>query len=94
MSDEWDIRRKRLLFRSKYRGIKEADLLLGSFADRYLAEFGSTQMDEYEALLEENDADLLDWITGRATPPAERQSEVLTLLMAYRYAKKDLIGLA
>jgi len=30
-----EIRRKRLKFRSWHRGIKEADILLGSFADKF-----------------------------------------------------------
>ena len=34
-----DIRRKRLLFRSWHRGTREADLILGSFAEAYLAGF-------------------------------------------------------
>ena len=31
------MRRKRLLFRSWHRGTREADLLLGPFAERHLA---------------------------------------------------------
>ena len=34
-----DLRRKRLLFRSWHRGTREADLILGSFADENLAGF-------------------------------------------------------
>lgn len=90
MEDRLEIRRKRLLYRSRYRGTKEADLLLGSFADRYLAEFGPAQIDGYEALLDIDDADLLDWLTGRAPPPAERDSDVLRLLMAFRYADREV----
>ena len=35
-----DPRRKRLLFRSWHRGMREADLILGSFAEQHLAGFG------------------------------------------------------
>jgi len=84
MSDTSDVRRKRLLFRSWHRGTREADLLLGSFAERHLAEFTPAQLDRYEALLETEDADLLDWIAGR-TPPPERESDVLRLLLAFKY---------
>ena len=44
MTDSDDIRRKRLLFRSWHRGTKEADLLLGSFAERHLAAFTPEQV--------------------------------------------------
>ena len=85
MSDAPDIRRKRLLFRSWHRGTKEADLLLGSFAERHLSEFTPGQLDRYEALLAVEDADLWDWIAGRAPPPPERDTDVLRLLLAFRY---------
>jgi len=85
MSETSDIRRKRLLFRSWHRGTKESVLLLGSFAERHLREFTPAQLDRYEALLECEDADLWDWIAGRAAPPADRDSDVLQLLLAFKY---------
>ena len=60
-----DIRRKRLLFRSWHRGTREADLILGSFAEAYLAGFDENRLDEYELLLACPDAELFDWIAGR-----------------------------
>jgi antitoxin CptB len=85
MSESLDIRRKRVRFRCWHRGTREADLLLGSFADRHLAELSATQLDRFEALLGENDALLLDWITGRDAPPPEWESDVLRLLIGFRY---------
>src|ERR1700680_2843343 len=66
-----DTRRKRLLFRSWHRGTREADLILGSFAEANLAGFDDGQLDRYEALLNVPDPDLFDWIVGRADPPPE-----------------------
>lgn len=88
MAEALDIRRKRLLFRSWHRGTKEADLLLGSFAERHLGGFTLEQVDRYEALLGADDDDLLAWIAGRAAPPAERESDVLRLLLAFKYAPR------
>ena len=85
MGEPPDIRRKRLLFRSWHRGTKETDLLLGSFAEAHLGALSEAQLDRYEALLEENDALLFDWITGRTPAPAEKDSDVLRLLMAFRF---------
>jgi antitoxin CptB len=78
-----DIRRKRLLFRSWHRGTRESDLILGRFADAHLAGFDDGQLDRYEALLECADADLFEWITGRAGPPPEHDHEVTRLLLAF-----------
>jgi antitoxin CptB len=88
MTEALDVRRKRLLFRSWHRGTKEADLLLGSFAERHLDGFTPTQVDRYEALLEADDADLLAWVAGRATPLQDRESDVLRLFLAFKYTPR------
>jgi antitoxin CptB len=84
-----EIRRKRLLFRSWHRGTREADLILGSFAEANLAQFDDTRLARYEALLECPDADLLDWISGRALPPPEYDTDVTRLLLAFRYSPRS-----
>jgi antitoxin CptB len=75
-----EIRRKRLLFRSWHRGTRESDLILGRFAEVYLADFDTSQLDRYEALLECADADLFDWLSGRAPLPAAQDHDVMRLL--------------
>jgi len=85
MTQALDARRKRLLFRSWHRGTKEADLLLGSFAERHLADFTPAQLERYEGLLALEDADLWDWISGRAPAPANHDSDVLRMLLAFQY---------
>ncbi|MFZ3237299.1 MAG: succinate dehydrogenase assembly factor 2 [Stellaceae bacterium] len=81
-----DIRRKRLLYRSWHRGMRETDLILGRFAEAHLAGFDDAQLDRYEALLECNDADLFDWVSGRTAPPALHDDEVMRRLLAFRSA--------
>lgn len=85
MNDAVEIRRKRLLFQSTHRGNKENDLLLGAFAEEHLAGFSAAQLGRYEALLDENDQDIFDWIAGRAAPPAAKMTDVLALLLAFKY---------
>ena len=53
MARETDLetRRKRLLYRSVYRGNKENDILLGQFARAHIAEFDAAELDQYERLL-------------------------------------------
>ena len=81
MADKTDVRRKRLLYRSRRRGMREADHLLGGFAERTLDGFTDEQLDRYERLLENTDPDLLDWITGRAPVPDAFDNDVMALLM-------------
>lgn len=79
-----DRRRRRLIFRSDHRGNKENDILLGQFAQAHVHGFDSAQLDRYEALLEESDNDIFDWVAGRADVPADKDSDVLRLLLAFQ----------
>ncbi|NVO55746.1 succinate dehydrogenase assembly factor 2 [Rhodobacteraceae bacterium B1Z28] len=56
--------------RSMRRGIKEMDLILSAYADRNLAGMNTAGLDNYDALLQENDQDLYQWVTGQVQPPA------------------------
>jgi antitoxin CptB len=86
MSEPITVRRKRLIYRSRYRGILESDLLLGPFADRYVATMDDVQLDRYEALLEESDPDLLAWIAGAVPVPARHYHVLFRLLQSFEPA--------
>lgn len=81
---ELEMRRKRLLYRSLYRGNKENDILLGQFARAHIAEFGAAELDQYESLLSAGDNDIYDWVSGKADVPLESDSPVLRKLLAFR----------
>jgi len=70
MSETHEARLKRLHMRSMRRGIKEMDILLSRFCAAHLGAMSAAELDLYDALLWENDQDLLTWVTGQATPPA------------------------
>jgi len=78
-------RKKRLLFRSWHRGTRESDLILGRFAEAHLDRFDEAQLDRYEALLHCSDAEIFDWVSGRAPPPPEYDHDVTRLLLAFRH---------
>ncbi len=86
MTREMDLetRRKRLLYRSIYRGNKENDILLGQFARAHIAEFGADELDQYERLLTRGDNDIFDWVTGQAEVPPGEDTAVLRRLKAFR----------
>src|SRR3954447_2756203 len=58
-SDGLDPRRRRLLFRSWHRGTREADLIMGRFADIHIEAFSDAELDQYEHLLDAIETDLL-----------------------------------
>lgn len=76
-------RRRQLLFRSWHRGTRELDLLLGSFADKYLPSFTSSELDEYEQIIEQSDPDLYDWIVNGESIQQFQLNNVLNLLIKH-----------
>ena len=81
---ELETRRKRLLYRSVYRGNKENDILLGQFARAHVAAFTEAELDQYERLLETGDNEIYDWVSGKVAVPAEKDSPVVRKLLAFR----------
>ncbi len=75
-SDGLDARRRRLLFRAWHRGTREADLIMGRFADVHIAELSEAELDQYEHLLEALETELLAWISGQADVPPEHDTAV------------------
>jgi len=66
-----EIHKKRIRYLAWHRGTQEADIILGTFIDRYLETLDQAACLWFEALFHENDQDILDWITGKtATPKA------------------------
>ncbi len=80
---ENDVRIKRLRYRSWHRGWKETDLVLGHFADENLDKMDARTIDVYEKLLDENDADIWDWLVGKLPPKDADYAPILEALKAY-----------
>jgi len=76
-SEGLDPRRRRLLFRSWHRGIREMDLILGRFAEAVVSELSDAELAEFERLMELPDQQLLAWITGQQPVPAEHDTALL-----------------
>lgn len=71
MIETYENRLKRMSMRSMRRGIKEMDIILTAYADRTLAGMTVAQLDLYDSLLDENDQDLYQWVTGQVSAPAQ-----------------------
>lgn len=64
-----EVQRKRLYMRSIRRGIKEMDLILQAFADQHLDGMEQDELTLYEALLQESDHDLYQWVSSQVPTP-------------------------
>ena len=76
-------RLNRLSFRAWRRGFREADLILGPFADLRLPFMSDAELTQFEALLEVPDQDLFPWLIRREPCPAEWQGPVMDAIQAF-----------
>ena len=74
--DALAVRRRRIQFRCWHRGTREADLLLGRFADTCVGELDQAGLDQLEELLDQPDPDIWDWVVGRQPVPDAFDNDV------------------
>jgi antitoxin CptB len=60
---------KRLKFRAWHRGTREADYMIGCFFDRYHANWSEAELTWFEALLDEEDVEIMAWALGTMEVP-------------------------
>jgi antitoxin CptB len=80
-----ETRIKRLRFRSWHRGTKEADLMVGGFFDRFSAQWDEAELAWFEALMDEQDVDIMAWATGTSAPPPHIAGAMLTEMQRLDY---------
>ena len=60
-----DAIKRKIKYRSKYRGIKEMDLLLGNFVKKYIDVFNYNELLYLYEILEKDDDDIFNWYTDK-----------------------------
>ena len=79
-----DIRRKRLAYRANYRGIKEADLILGGFAKAHIESLSDEELTMFEHLLNAADQDIYDWVSGKMPVPAQYDTSLFEKIRQFK----------
>ncbi len=87
MTDSLEVRRRRALFRSQHRGMKETDVLLGRFAENRLGAMAADELTRFEALLEESDNDLYNWIMGRDEVPDDADPALIEIIKDFNNSR-------
>ncbi|HWK42009.1 MAG TPA: succinate dehydrogenase assembly factor 2 [Croceibacterium sp.] len=75
----------RARFRAWHRGTREADFMIGGFFDRHHASWGDAEVAWFEALLEEDDVDIMAWAMRARPAPAEYAGPMLQALERLDY---------
>ena len=78
-------RLKRLRFRAHHRGTREADLMIGGYFDAHHAGWSAAELDWFEALLEEQDVDIMGWAIGSLPCPATWDGAQMQAMRSINY---------
>ena len=78
-------RRKRIVWRATHRGIKEMDIVVGTFVKGKIASADEADLLELERILEIPDQDLYAWLTGTQPVPDDQQSPLLQEMLSARF---------
>jgi antitoxin CptB len=87
-----DARLKKLMYRAEHRGFREADIIIGGFARKHLAELSPAQVDAFERLIDQPDQDIYAWIIGREPVPEAFADDVMDLIRSFRFFVHTTIG--
>jgi antitoxin CptB len=80
-----DLARRRIAWRATHRGTREADMLIGGFAEKYVADWGAAEITWFEDLLAETDVDIMAWAFGKQPPPARYNGPLMQALIRLDY---------
>ena len=78
MPDQPDL--KRLQWRAHHRGTREADFMIGGFFDAHHALWAVGELKWFDALLDEQDVDIMAWAIGTAEAPERYRGPMLDRL--------------
>ena len=90
--DDLECRRRRALWRAAHRGMRELDLVLGSYARTHLASMDGDAIAHFESILAVADTDLFDWVMGITPVPARYQGPVIDALRQSRFDPESYHG--
>ena len=85
MNNEITNLKKRLIYRSQYRGTKEMDKLIGSFVQSNIDKFSEIQLNELEKFLEIDDDTLYKFYNGLPFEKDIVESEIFKFFKDFKY---------
>ena len=85
MNNDIDNLKKRLIYRSQYRGTKEMDKLIGSFVQNYINILNDQQLNELENFLNIDDDTLYKLYNNQLLKIKPKKSEIIELFIKFEY---------
>tara|TARA_B100001057_G_C22333304_1_gene750401 strand:- start:46 stop:312 length:267 start_codon:yes stop_codon:yes gene_type:complete len=80
--------KKKIIYRSNYRGTKEMDKLLGSFTEKYINELNNKDLMDLEKFLNIDDDNLYNFYTGSKTNIKFKENNITVLFKNFKFDDK------
>ena len=82
--NNFDLLKKKILYRSEHRGTKEMDLLLSNFVKKYINNFGIAELKQLHDLLNFDDDSLFKWYLNKKNEIKIPNNKVWYLLRNFK----------
>ena len=79
-----DLLKKKILYRSEYRGTKEMDLLLSNFVKKYINVFDIDELKQLDELINFDDDSLFKWYLNKKSTIKVPNNKVWSLLRNFK----------
>ena len=83
-----DLLKKKIIYRSNYRGTKEMDKLLGAFTKKYIDELSTKDLLDLEKLLNIDDDNLYSFYNKLKTDFEFENNNINSLFRNFKYSEK------
>ena len=81
--------KKKIIYRSNYRGTKEMDKLLGAFTKKYINQLNQDELIDLEKLLDIDDTSLYNFFNGIDNEIKLEETNILKLFKNFKYTSED-----
>jgi len=88
MSDDTDQLKKKIIYRSSYRGTKEMDTLLSSFVNEYIDKLNLNDLNNLYEFLKTDDVELYNIINYKLDHSKVKKNKIFNLYKNYKFVKK------
>ena len=85
MNIKIDQLKKKIIYRSNYRGTKEMDKLLGAFTNKYINELNEENLKDLERLLDIDDNNLYNFYNGLETSIVFEENNINKMFKNFKF---------
>tara|TARA_B100001093_G_scaffold230223_1_gene220720 strand:+ start:1822 stop:2088 length:267 start_codon:yes stop_codon:yes gene_type:complete len=80
--------KKKIIYRSNYRGTKEMDKLMGTFTKKYINNLNIKDLHDLEELLDIDDSNLYNFFNGLDTDFKFKNNKINLMFKNFNYTQK------